>query len=58
MGGNVTQMAKFMGISRYKIYRWPDVLDTPEADQVRGAFLRRQQIINEQLRKATGGVAG
>ena len=38
--GNITKMARDLGVSRYTIHRWPDELPQKTIDHIRGALLR------------------
>jgi len=55
MGGNISRMARNMGISRYTIHRWPDELPLPIKDQVIGAYMRVAEERDKAVTHLLGG---
>jgi hypothetical protein len=45
--GSVTEIAKALGVTRQYVYQWPDELEQPLADRVRGAAQRLGKVIPE-----------
>ena len=55
LGGNITKVAKHLGVSRYTVHRWPDELTQPLSDQVRGCYMRITEDRDKQAVSIFGG---
>lgn len=54
-GGNKSQMARQLGVSRRTIYSWPEDLPVTIEDQIRGCLARIAEEHDRRVEHAFGG---